>query len=272
MKPTITVEKITPAKALEYLKMNVNNYRKLSKAKVAIYAKDMSEGRWVLNGETIVFAENGILLDGQHRLAAVIQSGKTVEMTVVRGINNNVNLFDVGMSRTTGQLVKAEGYDVNSSTLAAANIIASNFKQTPKSVVTSFVSKHHSDLNRAYRAASVCTNNRKASCIAAAYLMLESGTMMYYEVELFFKLFNDIPTTGTDGYEPTPAWTAGRMFKERFGRNTGGQAAQREQLDILIQAMLDFHEGKKCEKNYKVSQPFSFEPYMDKVRKASGLQ
>ena len=267
MKPTITVEKVTPAKALEYLKMNVNNYRKLSKAKVAVYAKDMAENRWVLNGETIVFAENGILLDGQHRLAAIVQSGKTVEMTVVRGVDNSVRLFDVGTSRTTGQLLKGEGVDVNAPTLAAANIIASNFKQVPKSVVTEFVSKHYTDLNRAYRAASVCTVNRKASCIAAAYLMMESNTMMYYEVELFFKLFNNIPMTGTDGYEPTPAWTASRMFRERFGRNTGGQAAQREQLDILIQALIDFHEGRKRDQNYKVAQPFSFEPYMDKVRK-----
>lgn len=35
------VERITPQMALEYLKANIGNYRKLSKARVALYAKDM---------------------------------------------------------------------------------------------------------------------------------------------------------------------------------------------------------------------------------------
>lgn len=264
------VERITPQMALEYLKANIGNYRKLSKARVALYAKDMTDGRWVLNGETITFAENGTLLNGQHRLAAIVQSGKTVDIAVIRGVADDIRLYDVGGNRTAGQLVKAEGVDVNSSTLAAGNIIASNFRPVPKSVVTSYVAQNAAELNRAYRAACTGICNRKASCIASAYLMLQTGTMPFYEVELFFKLFNGA-ATGTDGYEPSSAWTAGRMFKERFGKNTGGQAAQREQLDILVQALLDFHKGKERRQNYKVSQPFSYEPYMDKVRKAAGL-
>lgn len=271
MTPTMTIEEVTPAIALEYLKANVSNYRKLSKSRVALYAKDMSEGRWQLNGQTIVFAENGTLLDGQHRLAAIVQSKKPVKIAIVRGISNNVKLFDVGGNRTTGQLVKAEGYDVNCYTLGAANIIVGNFKPVPKSVVTEYVGKHATDLNRAYRAACTNSSERKASRIASSYLMLETGTMLFYEVEMFFKIFND-KATGTDGYETSPAEIARKMFKERYGRNTGGQSAQREQLDILVQALLDFHQGKKRITNYKVSQPFSYEPYMAKVRTAGGLK
>ena len=52
------VEKITPEKAKEYLRANTNNYRKLSRATVKKYAEDMKNGKWELNGESIVFSES----------------------------------------------------------------------------------------------------------------------------------------------------------------------------------------------------------------------
>ena len=73
---TTKVEKITPELAREYLKKNTDNYRKLARGTVRNYAEDIKNGRWELNGETIVFAESGVLQDGQHRLAAIIQANK----------------------------------------------------------------------------------------------------------------------------------------------------------------------------------------------------
>lgn len=46
----------------------------------------MKTGRWVLNGETICFDSNGVLRDGHHRLLAIIESGVTIEVLVVRGV------------------------------------------------------------------------------------------------------------------------------------------------------------------------------------------
>ena len=74
-----SVETITPEKAVEYLRHNTNNYRKLSLATVSKYVAEIKAGRWQLNGETIVFGEDGILKDGQHRLAAIAKAGKPIE-------------------------------------------------------------------------------------------------------------------------------------------------------------------------------------------------
>jgi hypothetical protein len=82
---TVTIEEITPSIAAAMLKQNVSN-RPISKGHVKYLAKEMSEERFGLNGDTIVFADDRSLMNGQHRLHAVIASGKTVRVLIVRGI------------------------------------------------------------------------------------------------------------------------------------------------------------------------------------------
>lgn len=82
----IKVMDITPAIAALLLEGNANN-RPLSKGYVDAYAEDMKSGEWCLNGESIKLLElesgKHILLDGQHRLAAVVKSGVTIKSLVV---------------------------------------------------------------------------------------------------------------------------------------------------------------------------------------------
>lgn len=93
------VETITPVLAEEYLKHNTNN-RQLRKNIVSYYAKQMRDGQWMLNGESIVFNEQGTLVDGQHRLAAVIESGTSVDMLVVRNADrDSFATIDSGITR-----------------------------------------------------------------------------------------------------------------------------------------------------------------------------
>ncbi len=49
------------------------------------YARDMANDRWfVREGDPIAFDESDQLVNGRHRLLAVIASGKRVKMTVMR--------------------------------------------------------------------------------------------------------------------------------------------------------------------------------------------
>ena len=101
-KQTITtkVETISPNTAMTYLK-NAGKNRKLSEKKVQDYAKQMTDGEWVLNGEPIIFGKSGNLIDGQHRLRAVIYANARVQMLVVRGVNDEYfDSIDSGKSRS----------------------------------------------------------------------------------------------------------------------------------------------------------------------------
>ena len=86
---TVEVEEITPEAASNYLKNNAY-HRKVKQKKVTEYMSTMVDGQWKLNGKVIIFDKNGRLLNGQHRLAAVAQSGVPLTTLVVRGVDPKV--------------------------------------------------------------------------------------------------------------------------------------------------------------------------------------
>lgn len=93
------VEIITPSMAKEYLEKNVKN-RPINLKTVNKYAEDMASGNWELTHQGIAFNENGELIDGQHRLQAVIKSEASVEMMVARGISNQTVNIDRPKARS----------------------------------------------------------------------------------------------------------------------------------------------------------------------------
>lgn len=116
--PTAVVIDVTPELAREWLRNNTHN-RKLRDRAVADYARDMAAGHWTLNGEAIKFATNGTVLDGQHRLRAVIDADTTVQMLIVVGLDPAAQeTMDTGRKRTTGDVMGLRG-EANAHTLAA---------------------------------------------------------------------------------------------------------------------------------------------------------
>lgn len=110
---------ITPQLAEEWLLTMDKIQRPLKKSHVNFLAREMSNGKWGLTGESIKFSEDGTLIDGQHRLHAVKQSGESVRMLVVNGIKvDNYHKMDSGINRSSGDTLSAYGYK-NSVTLAS---------------------------------------------------------------------------------------------------------------------------------------------------------
>jgi hypothetical protein len=116
--PTVEIIDVTPELAERWLAKNPNN-RNIRKAVIDGYARDMTTGDWVLNGETLKFDTHGRLIDGQHRLSAVIAANTPVPMIVVRGVDNSVmDTVDAGAKRTYADALKLQGEE-NTTTLAA---------------------------------------------------------------------------------------------------------------------------------------------------------
>lgn len=101
-KITFKTQVITPTMSKEYLKKNTNN-RTVSKGRVTYYAGEMKKGNWnILSPEGISFDEYGRLLDGQHRLMAIIESGVSVQMVVTEGYDKEVfSKINRGKTRNT---------------------------------------------------------------------------------------------------------------------------------------------------------------------------
>lgn len=102
---------VTPSLAKQWLGKNAENNRQPKKSKIPAYARDMLAGRWNSDtGETIKFDQDGVLVDGQNRLYAVIQAGVAIDFDVARGLPNAaMQVIDSGAARTGMDVLKIAG-------------------------------------------------------------------------------------------------------------------------------------------------------------------
>lgn len=109
---------ITPAMARDMLLLNTKN-RRLNESHVKHLANEIKQRRWKLNGDAIRFSGNQ-LLDGQHRLNAIIQANVPVDSVVIDGIEGDVfDTIDIGNTRSASDLLSIHG-EKNTTLLAAA--------------------------------------------------------------------------------------------------------------------------------------------------------
>jgi hypothetical protein len=115
----VRIADVTPHLALKLLEKNTRN-RSVAYARVDQYANDMRRGDWQLNGEAIKIAADGQILDGQHRLMAVIEADRPVQMLLITGLEPETQeTMDQGRSRSFGDVLKLRD-EKSYSTLAAA--------------------------------------------------------------------------------------------------------------------------------------------------------
>ena len=107
---------ITPELATKWLHRNHVN-RKLRRQHVVKLTKAIQAGRWEdCNGSTIVFSDEHDLMDGQHRLQAVIEAGKPITTLVVFGVQVRKRAsIDTGASRTLGDILSMHGHAYSNS-------------------------------------------------------------------------------------------------------------------------------------------------------------
>lgn len=97
---------ITPEIAYQMLKDNNNHNRKISRHTVNSYSEDMKNGRWIDNGIPITICiETNDIADGQHRLAAVVQSGISQFFTINYLPSERCNGFDMNRVRSTSDIL-----------------------------------------------------------------------------------------------------------------------------------------------------------------------
>lgn len=73
MNITAKIEVIGVKEAADYLQYNTNN-RPIRQSHVDHLADEMLSGRWKFNGESIIFDDQGVLRNGQHRLTAILKA------------------------------------------------------------------------------------------------------------------------------------------------------------------------------------------------------
>lgn len=109
-KITVGFERITPRDAVHYLSLLPDNQRVLSNQSVANYAKLMRKGLWFSTTDPIQFDTSGKLVNGQHRMNAIIEADCPVTLLVVRNVNpKSFIAMDDGKIRKLSDQIRAVG-------------------------------------------------------------------------------------------------------------------------------------------------------------------
>ena len=265
----IKIEVITPEIAKEYLAKNTGNYRKLYWHRVDAYARDMKLGKWEFNGEGIKFSKSGKLVDGQHRLSAIVKANVPVKMLVIYDIDDDVKIYDVAQTRSVAQIAKASGLSgevANSSVVAAASIIlAPNWRThfVAKGQVVDYVNEHSDDFAEAIKISRQNANHaiaKKSACIAAIYCMirLEKYKDLLY---LFFGVVNS--GFSVDGMDCSPAIVLRNFLISTAFDRISSEQRSKALFAITCQALDDFENCRSRKKAYKPDLDLA-----DKIRDA----
>ena len=103
---------ITPKMAEEFLAKNMKRNRPVMKSTVNAYARTMKAGGWNTTHQGIAFNDKGELIDGQHRLHAIIAANVPITMNVtydVHQIPGEAFTIDMGRKRTYGNIAVMSG-------------------------------------------------------------------------------------------------------------------------------------------------------------------
>lgn len=100
---------VGPEGARAMLEQNSHN-RTMRPEYVRKLAAAMERGEWTVNGEPVQIAEDGTLLNGQHRLNAIVESGVTVPLLVIRGLPISSQMtMDTGLRRNLSDVLALHG-------------------------------------------------------------------------------------------------------------------------------------------------------------------
>jgi hypothetical protein len=129
------------------LAYNTGN-RKVTRRKLEVLARQMSDGEFENTGEPIIISAEGILNNGQHRLMAVLEAGAVVDMDVRFGIPRRVfTKTDTGAPRTGGDVLTIAGTAHGGQVASAVRLVVLYRRGLPESI-REFVS--NDEIARAY--------------------------------------------------------------------------------------------------------------------------
>jgi hypothetical protein len=194
---TTTVETITPEIAKKMLEVNRHN-RGISWEKVHQYARDMKAGKWYLSHQGIGFGKDENLIDGQHRLFAVIEAGVAIETQVTHGLDRETQeVIDGNLPRRDhdkitfgGNIGKVSPDDVS---LAKAMVAGASSKKKTMTILELelFIGRHRDAIQFAVESLP----KTKCKGVSAARLRAVVARAWYTEDRAELAHFCDVMTT-----------------------------------------------------------------------------
>lgn len=247
---------VTPELAEFWLTQNDAN-RSIRRAIWKAYARDMAAGAWKLTAEPVKISPNGKLLDGQHRLHAVVDSGATVTMFVAYDVPEDAQAaMDSGSKRTAADALALRG-DSSTAVVAATARIALGVAYSPESIgkytathaeIVGWVDDHPDVFDAASFISSI--QNRIKGCrpSMAAYTLLMLSQIDHDQAYSFWAAVAD----QVGDYPGDPVVALARRFSEAYRERES--LSHSAQLSMIYRAWNN-RRGSKQMRIVRVNSP-----------------
>jgi hypothetical protein len=257
-KPTVTIENVSPTKAKQWLQGNVDN-RKLREGRVLFFSRLLQEDEWELTGDAIVFDDQGVLINGQHRLTALVVAKTSAQFLVLRGVPSKAQeVMDQGLSRNLGDQLHRRGTLYPAVVASALQWLAQmNYTEKTGNVHYSTGAQRPSlrELLALFEANPELADEQKNLNKIRYYLKVRPGpTLALYhrllqidreEAEIFFKQLQE----GTGLAKNDPIWRLREWcIAETRTRNTKGRAPAYRYVAMVLKAWNFWRDGKEIQK------------------------
>ena len=243
---------ITPSYASVLLGGNTDN-RKVRMSWVKELTRRIDEGEWVTTHQGILLNFNGKLLDGQHRLMAIVRAEKPVTMPVFYTDDENIyKVLDQGQKRTIGDLT---GYSnqVTGPIKFLINLVGGNKSQSVflvEKVLQSEVGENLSLIDSMPKSRARIYSSAPIRA-AAAMSMIASPENKEY----ILGLYKNMSMLNFESMPPI-ALSFVRQVETGAVKRSGGQAGQKENF---MRAMVLFDYNQKNRKMVKLSKAYQNE-------------
>jgi hypothetical protein len=276
-----TVMEITPTWAAEVLETRNTRNRDINKFRVAVYAQDMKNGAWGFSAQGISFDDQGCLLDGQHRLTAIVTTGITVRMCVAFGVPRNqktadgfdldgMDVLDRQYARSIGQqLTIAHGVPNGKLVAAICGCIRTIASGTRSQSITTAQTLRIIDIYYPSIEAVVgrgwVSGDKKCSVLGVLTLFNAAWPDEERAFSTGLAKMADLPAR-------SPILALRRWLMSHAGQ-LGGGTQRAKLMSVTASAVMKFHHKKVCEKLYENDECLNElkASQKDKMRKVAAL-
>lgn len=258
---------VTPKIAKKMIENNYKNNRKITKRMVDQYALDMSMGRWNVDAcPPISIAEDGTLMDGQHRLYAVIQANVPIQMEVRKGVDKDSYVyFDCGRTKKVSDLINTPNrgnvtavgrfrYELEHGKASLTSLLKSSGRSSRAEIVE-YINENSEILLKWVNTGTCMRRSVRGSIIQYAYFLAIADFLGFELVDLFVEDFCK------EGCESV---TIGRCKRKIRSLNTSKSIPRaRTTVEILLHTYKMFEEGKEVDRFYNASNTYDY--YVDMI-------
>lgn len=142
---------VTPEEAQGYLNANFALNRTLDKAVVDQYIRDIKNNEFTLSTDFIGFDVDGALINGQHRLSAVVAANKPCYFGIVAGLpTENAQNLDKGKKRDRSNRLAFDGKPITKPQVSLVQQMLVNYNSNASASIQFRGTQHDDRIWNAY--------------------------------------------------------------------------------------------------------------------------